>query len=71
MGVEAVQEGTQQPCGVPVLSGEVEERWGPSLTALGLQVRKFLIRAHVRRGRPRVNSFVTRMSEFIGQNAKL
>lgn len=60
-----------QPCGEPVLSVRVEDRWGPSLTVWDRLVRKSFIQAHVRGGRPRVTSLVRRMSGMIVLKAEL
>ena len=59
-----------QPCGEPVLSVMVEERWGPSFTVCGRFVRKSFIQ--VQEGeRPSAVSLLTSMSGMMVLNAEL
>ncbi len=54
-----------------MLSVQVEERWGPSLTVWGRSVRKFLIQVQVSEGKPRSVSLLKRMSGMMVLKAEL
>ena len=60
-----------QPCGEPVLSVMVEERWGPSFTVCGRFVRKSFIQVQMEGERPSAVHLLTSMSGMIVLNAEL